>query len=59
MYMPDSESGDSRCIDIVPLVDKRDPWISSSDLRRIVSASPADPELLNDLADVRGADLDE
>ena len=45
--------------DIVPHVEERDPWVPSSELRRIVSVSPADPALLDDLADVRGAELDE
>jgi antitoxin (DNA-binding transcriptional repressor) of toxin-antitoxin stability system len=45
--------------DIFPHVEKRDPWVSSSELRRIVSEAPADPGLLDDLADVRGAELDD
>jgi antitoxin (DNA-binding transcriptional repressor) of toxin-antitoxin stability system len=45
--------------DIVPHVERRDPWVSSSELRRIVSEAPADPGLLDDLADVRGAELDD
>jgi antitoxin (DNA-binding transcriptional repressor) of toxin-antitoxin stability system len=45
--------------DIFPHVAKRDPWVSSSELRRIVSEAPADPDLLDDLADVRGAELDD
>lgn len=45
--------------DIFPHVEHRDPWVSSSKLRRIVSEAPADPELLEDLADVRGAELDD
>jgi len=45
--------------DILPHVERRDPWVSSSELRRIVRESPADPGLLDDLADVRGAELDE
>jgi antitoxin (DNA-binding transcriptional repressor) of toxin-antitoxin stability system len=45
--------------DIVPHVEARDPWLPSSEVRRIVEASPADPGLLDDLADVRGAELDE
>jgi hypothetical protein len=36
-----------------------DPWISSSELCQIVRDSPVDPALLDDLADVRGAELDE
>jgi hypothetical protein len=36
-----------------------DPWVPSSELRQIVSEAPADPGLLDDLADVRGAELDD
>lgn len=43
--------------DILPHVDERDPWVSSSELRRIVSDAPADRALLDDLADVREAEL--
>ncbi|MDQ2630427.1 MAG: prevent-host-death family protein [Actinomycetota bacterium] len=45
--------------DILPHVERRDPWIPSSELRRIVSEAPADPGLLDDLADVRGDELDD
>jgi antitoxin (DNA-binding transcriptional repressor) of toxin-antitoxin stability system len=45
--------------DILPHVELRDPWVPSSELRRIVSESPVDSALLDDLADVRGAELDE
>jgi len=45
--------------DILPHVQRRDPWVSSSQLRRIVRDAPTDPELLDDLADVRGAELDD
>lgn len=45
--------------DILPHVAQRDPWIPSSELRRIVREAPADPALLDDLADVRGAELDD
>jgi len=45
--------------DIFPHVEQRDPWVSSSELRRIVSEASADPGLLDDLADVRGAELDD
>jgi antitoxin (DNA-binding transcriptional repressor) of toxin-antitoxin stability system len=45
--------------DILPHVERRDPWVSSSELRRIVSEAPADPGLLDDLADVRGDELDD
>jgi len=58
--MPESKSIHSRPdVKIVPLDDERDPWISSNELRRVVSASPADPELLDDIADVRGTEIDE
>ncbi len=41
--------------DIVPHQLTRDPWVSSDELRRIVSESPSDPELLRDIAGVREA----
>lgn len=41
--------------DIVPHVEQRDPWLPAATLRRIVAETPADPELLADLAEVRGA----
>lgn len=45
--------------DIVPHVQERDPWLPSSEFRRIVGEAPADPGLLDDLADVREAEIDE
>ena len=46
--------------DILPHVEARDPWVpSSSELRRIVNEASADPGLLDDLDDVRGAELDD
>ena len=45
--------------EILPHVERRDPWVPSSELRRIVDQAPADPDLLDDLADVRGAELDD
>ncbi|MGN6215702.1 MAG: type II toxin-antitoxin system Phd/YefM family antitoxin [Solirubrobacterales bacterium] len=45
--------------DILPHAERRDPWVASSELRRIVREAPADPALLDDLADVRGAELEE
>ncbi len=44
--------------DIVPHVEVRDPWVPSGELRRIVSEAPADPALLDDLAEIRNAELD-
>jgi prevent-host-death family protein len=41
--------------DIVPHVEQRDPWAPSTVLRDIVREAPADEGLLADLADVRGA----
>lgn len=41
--------------DIVPHVERRSPWVASSELRRIVREAPADPAVLDDLAEVRGA----
>lgn len=45
--------------DIFPHVEQRDPWVASTELRRILREAPADPRLLDDLADVRGAEIDE
>ncbi|HET8815669.1 MAG TPA: hypothetical protein VFM51_12045 [Solirubrobacterales bacterium] len=45
--------------DILPHIEERDPWVPSSELRRIVRQASADPGLLDDLADVRGAELDD
>jgi antitoxin (DNA-binding transcriptional repressor) of toxin-antitoxin stability system len=45
--------------DILPHAEERDPWVPSSELRRIVTEAPADADLLDDLADVRGAELDD
>lgn len=45
--------------DIVPHVQERDPWLPSSEFRRIIEEAPADPGLLDDLADVREAEIEE
>jgi len=45
--------------DILPHAEQRDPWVASSELRRILREAPADVALLDDLADVRGAELDD
>jgi antitoxin (DNA-binding transcriptional repressor) of toxin-antitoxin stability system len=45
--------------DIVPHTEDRDPWVPAAELRRIVRDAPADPRLLDDLADIRGAELDD
>jgi antitoxin (DNA-binding transcriptional repressor) of toxin-antitoxin stability system len=45
--------------DILPHVEDRNPWVPASELRRILHESPADAGLLTDLADIRGAELDE
>jgi antitoxin (DNA-binding transcriptional repressor) of toxin-antitoxin stability system len=44
--------------DILPHAEDRDPWVPAAELRRIVREAPADPKLLDDLAEVRGAELD-
>lgn len=44
--------------DILPHSEGRDPWVPASELRRIVREAPADPGLLTDLVEVRGAELD-
>ncbi len=45
--------------DIVPHEQERSPWVPSHTLREIVEQAGADPALLTDLADVRGALTDE
>ena len=45
--------------DILPHAEYRDPWVPAAELRRIVHEAPADPGLLDDLADVRGAEIDD
>jgi antitoxin (DNA-binding transcriptional repressor) of toxin-antitoxin stability system len=45
--------------DIVPHIEERDPWVPSAELRRIRGEAAADPALLTDLADVRGAEIDD
>lgn len=45
--------------DILPHAEDRDPWVPAAELRRIVREAPADPGLLVDLADVRGAEIDD
>lgn len=44
--------------DIVPHQDARSPWVPAASLRRVVAASGADPDLLADLGEVRGALVD-
>jgi hypothetical protein len=36
-----------------------DPWVPSSELRRVVGEAAADPGLLDDVADVRGDEIDD
>jgi antitoxin (DNA-binding transcriptional repressor) of toxin-antitoxin stability system len=43
--------------DIVPHSEGRDPWVPAAELQRILREAPADPGLLTDLAEVRGAEL--
>lgn len=45
--------------DILPHSEERNPWVPSAELRRIVREAPADPGLLADLAEVRGAEIDD
>jgi antitoxin (DNA-binding transcriptional repressor) of toxin-antitoxin stability system len=45
--------------DILPHVEDRDPWVPVAELRRILREAPADRGLLDDLAEIRGAELDE
>jgi antitoxin (DNA-binding transcriptional repressor) of toxin-antitoxin stability system len=44
--------------DIVPHVEQRDPWVPSSELRLLVEEMGADSGLLEDLADIRGDEID-
>ncbi|HEX3909114.1 MAG TPA: hypothetical protein VHW67_00240 [Solirubrobacteraceae bacterium] len=45
--------------DILPHAEDRDPWVPATELRRILREAPADAGLLDDLADVRGVELDD
>jgi antitoxin (DNA-binding transcriptional repressor) of toxin-antitoxin stability system len=45
--------------DILPHVEARDPWVPATELLRIRRDAPADPGLLNDLAEIRNAELDD
>jgi antitoxin (DNA-binding transcriptional repressor) of toxin-antitoxin stability system len=45
--------------DILPHVAGRNPRVPATELRRIVREAPADPGLLDDLAEIRGAELDD
>jgi antitoxin (DNA-binding transcriptional repressor) of toxin-antitoxin stability system len=45
--------------DILPHIEERDPWVPTTELRRIMREAPADPGLLDDLAEIRGAELDD
>ena len=45
--------------DILPHAEGRDPWIPATELRRIVREAPADPGLFDDLAEIRGAEIDD
>lgn len=45
--------------DILPHTETRDPWVPASELRRIVRDAPADAGLLDDLAEIRNAELDD
>jgi len=45
--------------DILPHTESRDPWVPASELRRILRDAPADAGLLDDLAEIRNAELDD
>lgn len=45
--------------DILPHAEDRDPWVAVTELRRILREAPADRGLLNDLAEIREAELDD
>lgn len=45
--------------DIVPHIERRSPWVPSTVLREISRDAPSDGGLLDDLAEVRGALLED
>jgi prevent-host-death family protein len=45
--------------DIIPHTGTRSPWVPSANLRRVLEDTPADVGLLDDLAQVRGALVEE
>lgn len=45
--------------DILPHAEDRDPWVPATELRRIVREAPADPGLLDDLAEIRSTEIDD
>jgi antitoxin (DNA-binding transcriptional repressor) of toxin-antitoxin stability system len=45
--------------EIRPHTEQRDPWVAAAELRRIVRDSPLDPGLMDDLAEVRGLEVEE
>lgn len=45
--------------DIVPHLAAASPWVPAATLRAILKEAPADSDLLSDLAEVRGALIDE
>jgi antitoxin (DNA-binding transcriptional repressor) of toxin-antitoxin stability system len=45
--------------DILPHAENRNPWVPASELRRILREAPADAGLIDDLAEVRDAELDD
>jgi len=45
--------------DIVPHVENRNPWLPATELRRILREAPADRGLLDDLAEIRAAEIDD
>jgi hypothetical protein len=40
-------------------IERPDPWVPSSELRRLVVEAAADSDLLDDVADVRGDEIDD
>lgn len=45
--------------DIVPHVDRRSPWVPAAVLRQLIAEAPADPGLMDDIAEVRAALVDD
>lgn len=45
--------------DILPHAEERNPWVPASELRRIVREAGADTGLLDDIAEIRNAEIDD
>ncbi len=45
--------------DILPHTEQRDPWVPAAELHRVLREASADTGLLDDLADIRRAEIDD